>query len=153
MTTNAEDFVSGRISFPCRVRRVLVEVQAIRDGGRNLSWQPVGRREVGFGFDRGGSPFAGVDPTSVHVEQPNLIVQFLRGVEDDFRRQRAHVLLRCTSQREVAPESPPQCRQSRYGMRGVRIEESSHPGPWSSDNVGGSRPEEEFLDQFQRFHG
>ena len=46
--------------------------------------------------------------------------------------------------------SPPHCRQSRYGLRRVRIGEASNPGPLSSDDVGDSHPEEEFLDQFQR---
>ena len=76
--------------------------------------------------------------------QPHLSV-----VEDDFRR-RALDLLRGTSQWEGARENPTQWRQSRYGMRGLRIGEASHPGPWSSDNVGGCRSEEKFLDQFQR---
>ena len=111
----------------------------------HLSWQPVGRREVGFGDGQWGSPVADVDPTPVNVEQPHLSV-----VEDDFRRRRALDLLRGTSQWEGARESPTQWRQSRYGMRGLRIGEASHPGPWSSDNVGGSRSEEELLDQFQR---
>ena len=79
--------------------------------------------------------------------QSDLSVQSL--VEDV--RQPAHDLLGLTtSSREVALGSPPQCRQSRYGLLGVRIGEASNPGPLSSDDVGGSLPEEEFLDQFQQ---
>ena len=68
-------------------------------------------------------------------------------VEDDFR-QFAHDLF-TTSPREVVLGSLPQCRQSRYGLRGVRIGEASNPGPLS-DDVGGSLAEEEFLDQFEQ---
>ena len=79
-----------------RRRRALVEVQAT--GGCNLIGQPVGRREVGFGYGRGSSQVADLDPTPVHVGQLDLSAQSL---EDDFR-QPAHDLLGLTSQREVA---------------------------------------------------
>ena len=58
-----------------------------------------------------------------------MSVQSLRDVVDNSRQRD---LSSFTSQRELAPESPPQCRQSRYGMRNVRIGEASHPGPFPS---------------------
>ena len=100
------------------------KVQATGDGGRNLMWQPVRRRKVGFGHGRGGSPVADVDPTSI-VGQPHMSVQPLQEVVDGGR---------LLSLRELALRNP-LLRQSRCGMRGAR----SHPGPLLSDNVGGSR--------------